>query len=414
MKTLASFVAVLLGVICSAATFGATVPTEYNPNITGEAVLNGLSEKQGEDLLGFIIFLHRKFESSKLTDQEIDSIIDRLLKIEASDPYQKKTASFKGNGETVRFPNRGESHGCLFHFRFEKIANSFRKLPIAERINRIMDGIEHPPKIMNYSTTMAFRQELVSAGREAVPFIVQHEPVEPYHRRAVVTALEELADPRGIDYIVEVLQEKRDSFRLERPIAAEALGTFKDQTAVPSLVGALQDETMQMIDRDLPQVPTAGHKPYMSRYYSVQAKAAESLTKLTGKAWGFLYNEDYDTWSAWLHSDHQDTFKPAAVPRSDKEAAKLMEYMFHRYMSARPNPWQPENALETGDGVRGLSADLNQLGARVVPLIVEECHARIREMPIWKDKLEKWTAILLLTLDWPEAKNAAEGLANTK
>ncbi len=400
-------------VICSAATFGATVPTGYNPNITGEAVLNGLSEKQGEDLLQFIIFLHRKFESSKLTDPEIDSIIDRLLKIQATDPYQKEVTPFK-SGKSIRFPNRDETHACLFHFRFEKIANSFRKLPIEERVNRIMDCLEHPPAIMNYDTTSSFWEELVRAGKEAVPFIVQHKPKTPNASRAVVIALTKLADPKGIDCIVEVLKTKGESFRFERPIAAEALGTFKDMKAVPSLVGALQDETMQMIDRDLPQRPTAGHKPYMSRYYSVQAKAAESLTKLTGKTWGFLYNEDYDTWSAWLHSDHQDTFRPAAVPRSDKEAAKLVEYMFHRYMSARPNPWQSVNALETEDGVRGLSADLKQLGARVVPLVVEECHARIRDTPIWKDKLEKWTAILLLTLDWPEAKKAAEGLANSK
>ncbi len=86
--------------------------------------------------------------------------------------------------------------------------------------------------------------------------------------------------------------------------------------------------------------------------------------------------------------------------------------MFHRYMSGRPNPWQPQNALETQAGVRSLSMDLRQLGPRVVPLIVNEYHARVKETPLWHEELRNWTRELLQALDWAEAKEEAKALSN--
>ena len=197
-----------------------------------------------------------------------------------------------------------------------------------------------------------------------MPFIVEHKPKEPYYRRAVVLAISAIGDPRGINYIIEVLNTPHDSFRLERPIAARALSKFNDKRVVTALVGALQDDTCEDIDRHLPEQVRPGHKPYIGCYFSVQHAAAESLTKLTGKDWGLLYNEDYRTWSAWLRSDHPETFSPGTVNRTNPETAKLIGYMFHRYMSARPNPWQPQNALATAAGVRSLATDLRTAWAK--------------------------------------------------
>jgi len=81
-------------------------------------------------------------------------------------------------------------------------------------------------------------------------------------------------------------------------------------------------------------------------------------------------------------------------------------------MSARPNPWQPQNVLEIPEGVRSLSRDLKQLGPRVVPLLVNEYHARVTETPLWHDELRKWTKGLLQGLDWNEATDAAETSIN--
>jgi len=126
--------------------------------------------------------------------------------------------------------------------------------------------------------------------------------------------------PTGIDYIIDVLNTRDESFKFERPIAAEALGKFNEKKVVLVLVGALKDDTYQDIDRHLPQVDYAGHKPYMGRYYSVQHAAAKSLTQLTGKDWGLFYVEDHGTWSAWLQSKNPDAFSPSTVVRTDAES----------------------------------------------------------------------------------------------
>ena len=84
--------------------------------------------------------------------------------------------------------------------------------------------------------------------------------------------------------------------------------------------------------------------------------------------------------------------------------------MFHRYMSARSNPWQPQNVLEEKEGIASLAKDLNQLGDVVVPVIVKEYQARITETPLWKGELTQWTKNLLASLDWANAKRLSEKL----
>ncbi len=414
MRTIVSLTIILLGAICSAAGVQTETQTGYPTNLTAQAILKTLIDKQGEDLHEFITFLDYKFDKSNLTDREIDRIIESLRTIQESDSYQKWVLTKGGIDKNKVFPNRGAAQQCIFRFRFQKIANSLRQLPMEERVKRIIDGIEHPPTDLGYETTGCFSTELVRAGKEAVPFIIQHKPGQPYHRRAVVTALAQLNDPASIDYIIEVMKTKDDSYRFERPIAARALAKFNTKRVIEALVDALRDQTFIPVDRHLPQMESPAHKPYIGRYYSVQHAAAQSLTELTKKDWGLLYNEDYKTWSSWLKSDKPDVFSPADVRRSEIEVEKLIEYMFHRRMSGRPNPWQPQNVLEKAEVIRSLSTDLKQLGPRVVPLTVDEYHARIKATPLWKNELRQWTRDLLLSLDWKEAKEAAGSLTDSQ
>lgn len=282
MRILVSVTAIFLGVVCPGVRLYADAHGKYQTSLTAEAILKGLTEKQGEDLHGLINFLDSTFDRSSLTDKEIDQIVNRLLAIQESDPYQKMVKAKDGKARAI-FPNRGAAQECIFRFRFQKIANSLRRLPLEERVKGIIDGIEHPPEGLGYETTGSFSTELVRAGKEAVPFIIQHKPKQPYHRRAIVSALAILDDPRGIDYIIEVLKTKGDSFRFERPIAAKSLAKFNTRRVIEALVDALQDQTFEGIDRHLEQAPSATHKPYIGRYYSVQDAAAQSLTELTGK-----------------------------------------------------------------------------------------------------------------------------------
>jgi len=407
MKSLLAHVALFMGAICCPLQLQAQPQIPSGTNFTGSAILNGLKAKQGEELHDFISFLDGRFDKSHLTDQEIDPIIEQLLVIQKSDPYQKTVEAFKDplRRQVEIFPNRVATEECIHRLQLQKVANALRQLPLDQRVDKIIEGMHQ-----SFQNDF-FVGELVRAGKDAVPFIVQHKPKESYSR-PVVDALASIGDPRGIDYIIEVLNTPGDLFRMERPIAAKALANFNDKKVVSALVGALQDQTHEDIDRHLPQMYTPGHKAYIGRYFSVQHAAAESLTKITGKDWGLIYNEDYRTWSSWLRSEHPDTFTPVLVERSAPETAKLIEYMFHRYMSARPNPWQPQNTLQTPDGVGNLTTGLRQLGTGVVPLIVNEYRARVKESPLWDDELRKWTTELLQTLDWNEAREAVRTLTN--
>ena len=400
MKRLSALLALCAGSLCAHAQLEAPTEKGSGKDLTGSAIVNGLKTKQGEELHRFISFLD-SLDKSQLTNEEIDPIIEQLLIIQESDPYQV-ARSLKGSTvpNKLHFVNRSFAGQCIFRFKFQKLANALRQLPLDQRVARIIDGIEHPPKGFEFDTGSSFEHELSRTGRDAVPFIIRHKPSDPSPRRAIVQALAAIGDPRGIDYIIEVLSTPGDQFRLERPLAARDLAKFDDPRVIKALVEALQDETHEEIDRHLPQrADASGHRPYIGRYLSVQHAAAESLTKLTGKDWGLFFDEDYRTWSTWLGSGQPEAFVPSMVTRSDQEIAKLVGSMFHRYMSARPNPWQPQNSLGSEDGIRSLATDLKQLGPRAVPLIANEYRARIKETPIWHEELRNWTSEILQALD---------------
>ena len=80
-------------------------------------------------------------------------------------------------------------------------------------------------------------------------------------------------------------------------------------------------------------------------------------------------------------------------------------------MSARPNPWQPQNILESSGGVDALALDLRKLGKGVTTFIVAEYHARIKETPLWKGELLKWTKQLLKSISTNEALEAVQALS---
>jgi hypothetical protein len=402
--------------LCTSQCLGAEGQGESVTNLTAQSILNELTAKKSHELTEFMEAL-RSFDKSSLTDEEIDRIIESLLTIKENDPFQK-VAVTKGGAQATSFPNRDVASVCIFEFRFQKIANSLRRLPMDHRVAKIIDGMRHPPKELEYYSIPNFMHELVLAGKDAVPFIVQHAREQRSESVFFVQVLAGTGDPRAIDYIIEVLNTKGspllnakgDSGMQSRQVAARCLAKVNDKRVVPALIGALQDETYQLIDRHSPQVWVLGHKEYNGRYYLIQHAASESLSQRTGKNWGLLFNEDYLTWVSWSRTDNPDTFTPASVRRSDKDVIDLIEHMFHRYMSARPNPWQPQNDLGTEEGIRKLSAGLKDIGPSVVRPIVDEYRARIAETPIWKDELRRWTSDLLLSLAWPEARQASSSL----
>ncbi|MBI3987627.1 MAG: HEAT repeat domain-containing protein [Lentisphaerae bacterium] len=383
---------------------------ENSTPLSFEAILQGLNSKQGEELKEFIVHLDYAYDKSLLTDSENDRIIERLLAIQNTDPYREILAVKRGRVTT--FPNRDVARPCVFRFQWQNTVNRLRRLPLEQRVAGIMEDIAHPPTNFAYGTTACYSKELAAAGSNAVPFILRFKPKEPYARRAIINALAAIGDPRAADYIIEVLKIQDDAFRSERPIAASSLAQFDGKKVIQALIEALKDETCEALDRGRSaQQHSMPHISRVGRYYSVQHAASQSLTRLTGNDWGLLFNEDYRTWSAWAKFSHRGRFKPAEVRRSTEETAMLIEKMFHRYMSARPNPWQSQNDMDTDEALCGLAEDLKQFGETVVSLLVTECGTRIGESPEWTDVLAPWTCRLLLQLQQPDAHRAASELA---
>ncbi|HUW81943.1 MAG TPA: HEAT repeat domain-containing protein [Phycisphaerae bacterium] len=388
--------------------------------LTYQAIMDGLHQKSGEELFAFLERVIVGTRNAQISIEQIDSIITQMRRIQQHDDYQRLVDGKKGSRRVLQ-PNRGAARRAIFRLQIAKVAKQLARLPMEHRVSELVNRIQHPPVIEGYGSDVQFAAELAALGTEAVPFIVLHKPAAPYPRRLIVGALAKIGDPRGLDYIIEVLQDPRDSYRLERPEAAIALGSFDEKRAVSALIESLKDVTVQTIGRNshAQQPSPTTQKPHYAVYYEVQHRASQSLTKITGYNWGPLYNEDYKTWHNWDEGGQQKNFRPNEVPRSDAELNDLVEKLFHRYMSARPNPWQPYNALAKDGGVPSweggqqyewLVADLRAVGPCVVPLLTDQYEARVAATPVWEEKLRTWVGQILRDLDWPQSLQAAQSL----
>ena len=409
MKTFALFVAFSLGAFGSILVLHAQVADRSINNSLGDHILEQLKSKQFGDLNYYLMYVDRNLD--KLNEEELDAIIAQLSVIEASDPYYMENPNYQGNSDFMgMYPNREMAKHPLLRFKFHKIAGELRKLPLEERVNKIIAGLQQQPgKKLDF--TSSYARELELTGKEAVPLIVQHQFKESRARQAIMGVLDSLGDPRGIDYIVDILHTPGDDFAQDRLAAAYSLSKFSDQRAVVALIQALKDDTSKTGHRFEFEYPRPKDKIYLARYFPVRQRAAESLSKITGKDWGLLFNEDHATWFAWLNAQDQDTFTPVRVKRAEKERQELITALFHAYMSGRPLfSSYSQNTLASEEGIQALADDLNQLGPSVVPLIVQEYHARMVETPNWHRMLRSWTRKLLLAMDREDAKQAAQDL----
>ncbi|MCX7010134.1 MAG: hypothetical protein NTY53_23335, partial [Kiritimatiellaeota bacterium] len=159
--------------------------------------------------------------------------------------------------------------------------------------------------------------------------------------------------------------------------------------AIPALVAALKEESYEEIDKNLPPRVRQEHPVMMARHYYVQHTASEALAGITGTNWGFVFNEDCATWATWLATTNRQAFNPASIPRTASARRDLIRMLVHRYMSGRPNPWQPSNDLENKAAVVAIAHDLQQL--RVEPSALQEIANDVcTTIPTWRNKIGKW------------------------
>lgn len=384
---------------------------ESAARLSATEIVQALRSWRDKNLNELIYALEKRAHSRTFTNDEIDPMIEELVRIERDDPYQVEARESKSPrpSATTRlfYANRVAAARAIVPLEFHKIVNNVRMLPMQERVVALIEHIEQRTIIHGSDVSAWFENELVDAGPDAVPFIVAHEPRIPAFRRTYVSVLGRIGDQWAIDYIVRVLADREGSDFLTRAQAAEALGAFHDDRATAALIDALSDGAVETVDRCLGQVPDPKHIPCKGQLFRVQYYAGISLTKVTGLDWGPVFNEDVKTWSAWLTSPERASFRPHAVPRTDAEVAELMEKLFHRFMSGRPNPYQRQNALAEPSGVSKIAEDLRPLGARIGTELTRLYGVHASETPVRRDELRSWTTKVLRKLDLPGAADAA-------
>jgi hypothetical protein len=376
--------------------------------LTADWLIEALRTKADRELLHVLKVIAFSPKLPRFHEAELKTLTRQAERIREQDPAVEEFNTPRGIRE-IHHPNRVAAIPALARLNCQRLVNPLYALSMKERVNKLIDYIEEPP-LPAYELTVEFTHELVHAGKEGVPFIVQRTPKDLQHRSALVYALGRIGDPKGVDYLIKALKTPGQESIYLRGKAAKALAGFKDEKAIQALIEALKDETFVEVEKRLPPPPGPNPKSFPSKYLLLQHEASDALTAITGQHWGFLYNEDYKTWAEWERQGRPKDFKPLEVQRTDDELARIVEKLFHRYMAGRPEKPGPEILLGNTDGDMALAGELRALGKRSVELLVAQCSVRVRESPQWEAELKRWTRHLLTYLDWPEAQKAMEAL----
>ncbi len=364
-------------------------PREFLPPHSYEEIVSGLREQKAAGLTQFLEELPRALDEIDLSDRQVDSLLDELEKIQETDPYQEAVSAQIGAERTFVNRQAAWTIRLILPERVERRRlrvwlDSLRELPLEERTTKILSRIESLQKLLEVTHPLV--RGLSEVGGAGVPFILRYPSQDNFVRLSIVEALSQIQDPRGVDYIVSVLQTKGEYAFPYRIKAVQALANFRGEKVVKALLEVLKEDP-----------------------FPVTRQAARSLTAVTGEHFGLLFNEDSKTWEAWVQAPDKKTFKPTRVERSQQKMEALIERLFERYLSARIKT--PDNGedllLAQKEGMKLLSQDLRSLGKPVVPLLVFQCRIRMEQNPAQEKELKIWTEKLLRLLGWPEAQRAA-------
>jgi len=342
-----------------------------------DAAINNLKNKTDEELYAYLKVSFLGLGNLILSDAQIESLKTALKHIQDNDRYSKN--HFGKAGTMTLYPNRYQAKMLILNFDSKLRSDKLRALPLNQRMAKVLAGIET-------SDTVSYGYELEAVGNKAIPYVLKHDIAQPYHRRTVVKALAKIGDERAVDYIVASLKKEGDRNEYLRVEAAKALAHFKSQKSIDALINALNDDAIQVIDRRAPQLATKS-SPWLANYFLVRHAAAQSLSKITGKNWGHLFNEDFITWNKWSKSGKSVSFEPAGINRTSTEWRKLISSLFDRRLSGRPNPYQSKNLLADRTGINAIAKDLDPQKTIVIPILNTELQTRNKKTPIWQKEV---------------------------
>ncbi|MDP7134143.1 MAG: HEAT repeat domain-containing protein [Planctomycetota bacterium] len=378
---------------------------DFKP-MKAEELLEKLNTLKDDELYRLLVYTGVGPPLPKYSMKDLDELYLKAVKIQYRDPYF--ITRNEGEDEEKLYMNRFAARTLVLRLRIQKLVVPLLKLPMEARVNRLIQYIEKPPWLI-VETTRHFTQELVFAGREAVPHIIKHRPKDPYHRGRIAEALATIGDPGGLDYIIEILHAKEKEWQREKRYAAFALAKFKNDKAIRALIEALKDDAFTTPEKDLPKEPGPNPRPFMGRFYFVRHAAGHALSEISGMDWGPLYNEEYKTWDTWLKKGRPEDFEPSTLKRTEEEWRELFAKLFDRFTSPSVYERHPgREFFNTEEGFMQMARELHGVGVKSVGLMMDEFKKKVDDNPNWDQVMGLWVRSILRLLPWPEAKQQAD------
>jgi len=397
-----------------------------------DEIIRSLQEKSGAELRHFIPNLKIENQAQGFSDEEIVRIISALREIAESDPYQVMVTDtiFNGKGAPTTkskprpsYPARAEAGTSIEQLVELQERRRFRTLPMETRVDEFMPRFKAGNKFEH------ILDEIIQSGEPCASLILKHELAPKIRTERMLQLLGRVGDPDGKDYVIERLRTPGEGNMRLRWEAAWQLAWINDPAVVRALIEALKDESYWVENVHMTQLAKPPKYDWNARYYCVQHAAGQSLSILLNQDFSWIYREDYKSWNAWLDSAGDSNFDPAKITRTDSELRALIEKLFHRMMSTRPEglpkkaampymynwearfrPSGRKNPLCTSTGMDLIALDLEPHGERVVGMLLEECRARFAESPNFEPELWEWTYNILTRLPWPSAKESAKSI----
>ncbi|MDA0839805.1 MAG: HEAT repeat domain-containing protein [Planctomycetota bacterium] len=371
-----------------------------------DELLEKLNTLKKTDLYQLLAYVGIGPPLPKYSMEDLDKLHLQASIIQYRDTYF--TVKKDGEYEDKLYPNRYAAWPLVLRLRIQRLVVPLLELPMEERVEKLIQFIEEPPYFL-FETTRQFTQELVFAGADAVPHIIKHVPKDSYLRGRIAEALGRIGDPRGMDYIIEILHSKEKELQREKRFAALALSNFKNDKAIRALIEALKDDAFTTPEKDLPREPGPNPRPFMGRFYFVRHAAGYALGKISEMDWGPLYDEEYRTWDTWMKNGKSEDFEPSTLKRTEEEWRELFAKLFDRFTSPSVYETPPGRALfNSKEGYMQMARELHAVGVKSVDYMMDEFKKKLEDNPNWDQAMGLWVRSILRLLPWPEAKKQAE------
>jgi len=343
-----------------------------------------------------------------LEDGAIEEWIVELERIRQEDPYEVEfNKKHKSNLKEKVKANRGEAAGAVAYLRCRKAANEMRKLPIAERVPKMLEAFDGQSRLEEGVSRECFRSEVIRLGREAMPYVLKRAPTNGPWAEQYGGIVAAIGGPDAVKHLMAVFHDRSNEYYIRCDAIQKLYPLENSSSTVPDLIEQLNDLTKVLANRCVTQRGYTQNEPCEFEVYPIRICTAAALCQLTGKDWGPIFYHDHRTWSAWSAAADKDKFHPFMLPRTESEIKVLAREMLNRLMTQhqthmREN-YQTPFAVQVGE-------QLQPLGTYGIDLVVEEFHQRA---PMLRNEtalenLQSWASGVLSAIDQVAGRRAAE------